>query len=152
LGLDVGDRRIGIAVSDSTEFVARPVGVLVRKSNQIDGDVIARFVALHAARAVVVGLPLEADDRAGEQARHSIAFARILRRRLGIPVHLWDERFSTAEASRRMVELGIAKHRRHAKIDAAAASVILDEWLSAQSAANDGLGADSPPTSASDSL
>ena len=131
LGLDVGERRVGIAISDPTELLARPLSVLIRKSNLIDGTELSRIVSQHEVRTIVVGLPLSAEDKIGEQARRTLAFTRFLRRHIGVPVVTWDERFSTLTAERRMADGGVSKARRRAMIDAAAAATILDEWLTA---------------------
>ncbi len=129
LGLDVGERRIGIAISDPMELIARPLIVLFRKSNLIDCAELGRIVAQHDVRTIVVGLPLSSDDKIGEQARRTLAFARYLRRHLAVPIVTWDERYTTVAAQQRMVEQGIGKARRRQMIDSAAAAIILDEWL-----------------------
>jgi len=132
LALDVGDRRIGVAVSDPTRLVARPLSVLRRRSNVDDAEAI-RFIAdQHQATTIIVGLPLGADDQVGSQAQKAIAFTRFLRRHLTHEVVSWDERLSTCDAERQMLASGVRRKRRKALIDAAAAAVILDGWLEAQ--------------------
>jgi putative Holliday junction resolvase len=131
LGLDVGDRRIGVAISDPTGLVARPLSVLRRTSNLADGDAIARLVAENRVAQIVVGLPLTGDDSIGEQARKTLAFVRFLRKRLTIPIATWDERYSTQDAQRELIAQDRRRSRRRELLDAAAAAVILDEWLTA---------------------
>jgi putative Holliday junction resolvase len=132
LALDVGDRRIGTAISDPTETISRPLGVVTRRSNEAAYAEISRLIAIHAPRIIVVGLPLSSDDRVGEQSRRTLAFVRFIRRRLATPIVTWDERYSTDEASRRLAESGVRRSRRHQLLDAGAAAVILEEWLDSQ--------------------
>lgn len=131
LALDVGDKRIGIAVSDPTELLARPLAVVNRKSNLWAAEEIGRFVRETGARIVVVGLPLHSDGAPGEQAQKTRAFVRFLRRRLPIEVVTWDEGFSTQDAQAEMIAQGVRRDRRRGLLDAAAAAVILDDWLTA---------------------
>jgi putative Holliday junction resolvase len=133
IALDVGERRIGTAISDPTETIARPLGVVGRPTNDVACGAIADLVSSHSARLVVVGLPLASDDRLGEQGRRTLAFVRLLRRRIATPVVTWDERYSTGEGLRRLAQVGVRRARRHAMRDAAAAAVILEEWLDSQS-------------------
>ncbi len=132
LGLDVGDRRIGVAVSDPTGLIARPLTVVQRHSNADDGAVIRRLVDESGAEHVVVGLPRASDTSLGAQARKTLGFVRYLRRQLTIPVSTWDERFSTHDAQEALLAAGVGRAKRKAMLDAAAAAVILDEWLTAQ--------------------
>ncbi len=132
LALDVGDRRIGVAISDPTELLARPVATIVRRSNASDLAEIGRLALANQARLIVVGLPVASDDSLGEQGRRTKAFVRYLRKSQDIPVETWDERYSTLEAQQIMIAQGVRRERRRSQIDAAAAAVILDEWLTAQ--------------------
>jgi putative Holliday junction resolvase len=134
LALDVGDRRVGIAVSDPTELLARPLAVLVRRSNAIDAAAIGRIVAELGVRAIVVGVPLATDSAVGPQAKKARAFARFLRKALDLPIETWDERFSTVDAQQILIDQNVARAKRRELLDAAAAAVILDGWLSANRA------------------
>lgn len=131
LALDVGDRRIGVAVSDPTGLLARPVTVIVRKSHQADLAAIQDLVERNDVHLVVVGLPLSADNTVGPQAQKTLEFVRYLRKHLSRPIETWDERFTTEDAEREMIALGIRRSRRKEMLDAAAAAVILDDWLRA---------------------
>ncbi len=131
LALDVGDRRIGAAVSDPTGLIARPLTVIVRKSHADDLAAIQRLIQQNDVHLVVVGIPLSADDTIGPQAQKTLEFTRYLQKHLSVPIETWDERFSTADAERELIALGIRRQRRKALLDAAAAAVILDDWLTA---------------------
>lgn len=130
LALDVGDRRIGVAVSDVTKLIARPLCVIDRKRE----DAIVRVVALiaeHDADEVVVGLPLHANGSAGEQARQVQAFVEALRAHLKVPIRWVDERYTTQDAKQILAETRRRKQPDYD--DAIAAAVILqrylDEWV-----------------------
>ena len=132
LGLDVGDRRIGVAVSDPTGLLARPLTVINRRSNLADAESIRQLAQTCGASQIVVGLPLASDDRVGEQARKTLAFIRFLRKNVTVPVVTWDERFSTREAEQEMIAAGVRLVRRKERLDSVAAAVLLDEWLTSQ--------------------
>ena len=129
LGLDVGDRRIGVAVSDPGGTLATPHGVIHRRSKAEDFASVARLVQSVAAARVVVGLPLSLDGGMGPQARRVARYAKSLARELSVPVELVDERYSTTTADALLAEAG---RKRHVPIDAAAAAVILQEYLDRQ--------------------
>jgi len=129
MSLDVGDRRIGVALSDPTGLFAAPLTTLTVRSRSADAQAVADLVALHEATAVVVGLPLSLDGTVGPQARSVQRFCQTLRRVVGVPVTTWDERFTTAEAERRLREAGIQPSRDRARVDALAAAIILQDRL-----------------------
>jgi putative Holliday junction resolvase len=135
LALDIGDRRIGVAVSDLTKLIARPLCVIDRARE----DALARIVALVAeqgADEVVVGLPLHSDGRLSGQAQHVQSFADGLRARLNIPLRFVDERYTTQDAQ---AIIAANQGRRRAKLrdDAIAAAVILQRYLDAQRPSQD---------------
>lgn len=134
LALDVGDRRIGVAVSDPTELVARPLLVITRTSNQIDAEKIRALAEEHQGNRIVVGLPMTTSGEVGPQAMKTHAFIRSLRRHVSVPIETWNEAFSTADAQQEMIAMGIPRGRRKDMLDAAAAAVILDDWLNAHRA------------------
>ena len=129
LCLDVGDRRIGLAVSDPTNLIATPLGAIRRR--QLDRDISA--ILEHATERdvdrVVVGMPLSLDGRQGPQARKVGAFIDALRKKTGLTIDTADERFSTAEAERLLRQAGVEPSRNREKVDAAAAAVVLQEYL-----------------------
>jgi putative Holliday junction resolvase len=140
VALDVGDRRIGVAVSDPGGTLATPHSVIVRRSKAEDFAALAQLVTAVGAGRVVVGLPLTLDGQMGPQARRVARYARALGAALGMPIELVDERYSTVEAAERLAQsnpahAGAAQsarrsgRRRRTAIDAAAAAVILQDYL-----------------------
>jgi len=132
LGIDAGERRVGVAVSDELRLLASPVCVLDRARGL--GPVLDALTELARREGVaqmVVGLPLNADGTAGKQARRAQDFARVAARVVGIPVELWDERLSTqaAEAIVRAQGRTTRRVRQQGKLDAIAAAVILQDYL-----------------------
>ncbi len=128
LGLDVGDRRIGVAISDPTGSLASPVEVYHRRDQVTDTQHVMDLADELEASGVVVGLPKNMNGTEGPQAEKTRDFADTLTAR-GLDVHLWDERLSTVEATRRMVE---QRHRRRGiqqRIDSEAAALILQTYL-----------------------
>jgi putative Holliday junction resolvase len=130
LGLDLGDARIGVAVSDERRRVAVPVGT-IRTGAPQDLRAVAALVDEHHASVVVVGLPLSMSGRTGERAAAAGQFASALRSFLSVPVVLHDERLSTAEADRALRRSGMGGKERRSVVDQAAATVILQSWLDA---------------------
>lgn len=137
--LDVGERRIGVAVSDETGSIASPLNVLRRSSKAEDFRKIAQLVRELGAEGLVVGHPLNEDGSAGRQARsverYTAALIEALEAEgLTLPVVLWDERMSTQRAQEIMIEAGRKPGNRRAWIDAVAAAVILQDYLDEQRA------------------
>ncbi len=128
LALDPGERRIGIAISDPTGTVARPLQTLTHKSKEDDLAVIAVLVAEYDVELVVIGQPLSLDGTAGPQARWVARYRSALADRLPVPVVSWDERFTTAEAQGIMRQ-NRGKKRNKIELDAIAAAVILQRYL-----------------------
>jgi len=128
VGLDVGDRRIGVAVSDPTGSLASPVEVYHRKGHEMDVRHVVDLVETYEASGVVIGLPKNMNGTEGPQAEKTREFAEAVAQQ-GLPIFLWDERLSTVEATRRMVE---QRHRRRGiqqRIDSEAAALILQTYL-----------------------
>ena len=135
LSLDVGDRRIGVALSDPTGLVAAPLTTLTRRSLAIDTGAVADLAREHEAPSIVVGLPLSLDGTVGPQARAVRGFCQALLRATDASVTTWDERFTTAQAERRLREAGVQPSRDRARVDALAAAIILQDYLDTQRAA-----------------
>jgi len=131
LGLDLGDVRIGVALSDPDRRLAVPIGTVHVGRPPGELRAIADLVAEHGATLVVLGLPRSLDGSDGPAAGRARAFADALRAALSVPVLLHDERLSTVEADRSLAEAGVSSRERRAVIDAAAAQVILQAWLDA---------------------
>ena len=128
LGFDFGPRKIGVAVGQSVTGTATPLATLRSVGGRPDWERIARLVAEWKPLALVVGLPFNMDDSEAEPARAVRRFARQLEGRLRLPVHLVDERLTSLEAQRRMGK----RAQRIDAIDAFAATLILETWLSEQ--------------------
>jgi len=133
LGLDVGERRVGVAVSDPMGSVARPVQTLVRGSREEDFAALTAIVTQHGVELVVVGRPLCEDGTEGPQARRIARYARAMAACLPVRVVSWDERFTTVEAEEILREGRTRKQRQRARatgqVDAVAAAVILQSYL-----------------------
>jgi putative Holliday junction resolvase len=132
VALDIGTRRIGVAVSDSGGAVATPYEVVTRSGDPArDHRRIAALVDEAGAEVVVVGLPLSLDGTEGPAARAVLAEVDQLRAALPVPVVTWDERLSTVEAERSLRMTGVRKGKRRRVVDQVAATVILQSWLDA---------------------
>jgi putative Holliday junction resolvase len=131
--LDVGERRVGVAISDPIGVVARPLRALVRGSREEDFAAIADLVTDHDVGLVVVGRPLSLDGTEGPQARRVARYAEALAARIPVPVASWDERFTTAAAEEILRRRRSEKERRRARsggeLDAIAAAVMLQSYL-----------------------
>jgi putative holliday junction resolvase len=134
MGLDVGDRRIGIAVSDPLGLTAQPVLTLVRTNRRQDLKSLKRLVRKYGCEEIVVGNPLYMSGDQSPQAAKAQFFAEILREETGLPVHLWDERLSTTEAHRHLHAAGRAGPDHRAVVDQVAAVLILQSFLDARQA------------------
>lgn len=128
LGLDVGDRRIGMALSDPEGILASSLGALERRGTGRDIQAILRTVKEQDVGRIVIGLPKRLDGTLGEQARKVEEFAGRLREVCPVPVEFWDERLSTVAAHDKLREAG-AKRVTRGRIDAAAAAHILQGYL-----------------------
>ena len=129
LALDLGDVRIGLAISDPDRRVALPAGTIRVAGGVEDLKAVARAVADRGATEVVVGHPLQLSGESGASARRAEELADGLRAMLRIPVHLQDERLSTVQAERELREAGVGGRRRRDVVDQAAATVILEAFL-----------------------
>lgn len=133
LGLDVGERRVGVAISDPTGTVVRPLQTLVRGSREEDVAAIAALVDEHDVELIVVGQPLSLDGTEGPQAQRIARYALMLDEHLSVPIASWDERFTTVVAEEILSQSRGKKKRRRARtkgqVDAVAAAVILQSYL-----------------------
>ena len=125
--------RIGLALSDPLGVTAQPAGVLRRNGLARDLDSLAAYIRSHDVERVVIGHPRRLSGEAGPEAARAEAFARRLRDRLaGVPVDLWDERLTTAEAQRTLLAADVSRRRRREVVDAMAAALILQGWMDAR--------------------
>jgi len=134
LGLDVGNRRIGVAVSDELGLTAQPVLTLERKrsgsgTSRDDLRSLARLARRFAVAGIVVGNPLHLSGEASPQTARTHAFAAQLGELTGLPIHLWDERLTTREAHRILYEAGHDRQQHRRVVDQVAATLILQSFL-----------------------
>ena len=129
LGLDVGARRIGIAISDPLGITAQGLETLYRKNKKYDLAYLNRVIRDYQVKEIVVGLPLRMSGAEGIQAEKIQAFAQDLRKRFKLPVHLWDERLTSAEANRLLRETELSIEKRGQAVDRMAAILILQGWM-----------------------
>ncbi|MBN2099940.1 MAG: Holliday junction resolvase RuvX [Dehalococcoidia bacterium] len=129
LGLDVGDRWIGVALSDPLGILASPLTRIERTDDESAVKAIVDLVGKHQVRVVVAGLPYSMDGNVGQQAVRVQEFLRRLSESLRIPIQTWDERLSTVAVQREMIEAGIRRDTRRERVDAAAAALILQGYL-----------------------
>jgi putative holliday junction resolvase len=136
LGVDLGSKRIGIAVSDRSGTIASPLTVIQRSGSVArDHRAIADLVAEEEAEAVVIGLPLNMNGSAGPAAQAAIKEAKALATVVNVPVHTSDERRTTVTADRAMMEAGMNAQARRKVVDKVAAAVLLQHWLDGRDAA-----------------
>jgi putative Holliday junction resolvase len=133
LGLDVGDVRIGVALSDETGTLATGIETLASVGPRKDAQAVSALVRQHGVEGVVVGMPWRLDGSLGPQGQKVLAFVERLRRILRVPVFVWDERLTSVAADERLAEAGVRRKDRKARIDRAAATLILQEYLDARS-------------------
>jgi putative holliday junction resolvase len=129
LGLDVGDKRIGVAISDPMGILASPFTVIERQGDQSDIDAIVKVVGEQKVAKIIVGLPKSMDGHIGSQAEKVRSFAGLLRQRSPAPVEFRDERLTTVSAKRMMRESSARKVRSKGEYDAVAAAIILQGYL-----------------------
>lgn len=135
LGLDFGSRRIGVAVSDELGLTAQPVLTLVRKNVKSDLRSLGRLLRKYRCEAIVLGNPLYMSGDVSPQAAKTQAFADALREAFPLPVHLWDERLTSAEAHRHLHAAGRPLSGHREVVDQVAAVLILQSFLDAQRSA-----------------
>jgi putative Holliday junction resolvase len=129
LGLDVGSKTIGVAVSDEEEVVATPLRTLVRHGGERDLEAVADVLRETGAAGIVLGLPLDLAGREGDAARRVRALGERLAAHTGCSVEYWDERFTTVQAERALLEGDVSRRRRRQVIDQVAAALLLQSFL-----------------------
>ena len=129
MGLDVGSKTIGLAVSDALGITAQGLETIRRKNKRTDLEVLEEVIRKYAVGEIVVGYPLRMSGSEGAQSEKMAAFAEELRRRFGLPVHLWDERLTSAQANRLLRETDMSIRRRAQVVDRLAAVLILQSFL-----------------------
>jgi len=129
LGLDVGTKRIGIAISDELGWTAQGIMTLHRSNGQSDLGEIREIAREYGVEKIVVGLPRNMNGSLGPQAEMTLGFVQELREILGVPVITWDERLSTVEASKMLIRADLSRKKRKQKVDMTAAILILQSYL-----------------------
>ena len=132
LALDVGDARIGLAISDPRGVVCLPIEALVRSKESDDLAAVVDLAKREGSETIVVGLPLSLDGTHGPAARQMRRFTSSLRKLADIPVESYDERFTTTEAENRLRAAGYEPSRNRARLDSMAAVIILESFLAAR--------------------
>ena len=133
LGVDWGEKRIGLALSDESQTLAQPLATLTRRAGKrVPMPRLLAHLATHRVVGVVVGLPLDAAGAEGTAARSARALAADIERRAGLPVELWDERMTTARALQAVREMGGKVKGRKPDLDALAATLLLQHYLDTQ--------------------
>ena len=129
LGMDLGEKRIGLALSDPLGWTAAPLPALPRSGWKKEIAALRSLVEEHTILRIVVGLPLRMSGEPGEQAKRAREFAARLQAALGVPVETWDERLTTVQAQRTLLESDVKRERRRQLVDSLAASIILQGYL-----------------------
>jgi putative Holliday junction resolvase len=129
LGLDLGTKTIGVAISDGMRYSATPLETIKRTKFTQDAERIIQLVAENNAVALILGLPLNMDGSEGPRVQSTRAFARNLAQKIDLPIAFWDERLSTSAVTRMMIEADLRRDRRAEIVDKLAASYILQGAL-----------------------
>ncbi|MCE0451775.1 Holliday junction resolvase RuvX [Brevibacillus sp. AF8] len=133
MGLDVGDKTIGVAVSDELGWTAQGVETIKRQSKEKDLARLSELVSQYQIGAFVVGLPKNMNGTIGPRAEMCLAFGKLLEERTSLPVHMWDERLTTMAAERMLISADVSRQKRKTVIDKMAATLILQGYLDAKS-------------------
>ena len=132
MGLDLGSKTVGVAISDPLLITAQGIEIIRRKEENKPRQSLARIEALigeYEVDTIVLGLPKNMNDTLGERAQFSLEFKEKLERRTGLPVVMWDERLTTVAADKAMMEAGIRRENRKDYVDKIAACLILQGYL-----------------------
>lgn len=129
MAIDYGDARTGLAISDPTGFLTGPVKTVVSRKPEAVAEEICAAAREYEVSELVLGYPKNMNDTLGERAKKSEAFAALLREKSGLPVILWDERRTTVDAGRILAERGVRGKKRKGQVDALAAALILEGYL-----------------------
>ncbi len=129
MGIDYGDRNIGIAVSDAFQWTAQGIEVVTKRRDNGELERIAELVKEYEVSEIVLGFPKNMNGSIGPRGEISIAFAEQIKEKLQLPVHLWDERLTTAAAERTLLEADVSRKKRKAAVDKLAAVLILQNYL-----------------------
>jgi putative Holliday junction resolvase len=129
MGLDYGDKTIGVALSDELGWTAQGLETIRRKTPDKDAERIREIMEQYQVTEIVVGLPKNMNNTIGPRGEICIAFSQELQQKLQVPVHLWDERLTTVSATRVLLEADVSRKKRKAVIDKMAAALILQGYM-----------------------
>lgn len=132
MGLDFGDSTIGVAISDALGFTAQSRGVINRTNLTEDFSRLMEYIKDYQVEEIVVGYPINMDGTSGKRTEKTEQFINFLKKRVDIPVRTWDERLSTRQAERILIEVDLSRARRKQVIDGLAAQIILQNYLDAR--------------------
>ncbi len=129
LAVDPGEKRIGLAISDPTGMVSRPLCVIKHDSRKKDAIKIVDIAKDQDVRLIVVGWALDAMGDVGHQARKSLRLAEAIRKQTDLPVNMWDETGTTQAAMQSRIDMGVSRKKRKGHLDAVAANILLQDYL-----------------------
>ncbi|MCK4261806.1 Holliday junction resolvase RuvX [bacterium] len=133
LGLDVGDKTIGVALSDELGWTAQALEVIRRKNLEEDIKRIKEIIDDYKVEQLIVGLPKDMHGKEGRQAKKVLEFIKVVQSKIDVPLRTWDERFTTVQAERTLLEGNLSRAKRKKIIDKVAAQVILQGYLDSRS-------------------
>ncbi len=131
MALDVGSKRIGVAVTDPLGITAQGLDTIQRQNKRLDYEALRQVLEKYDVREIVIGLPLRLSGAEGTQSEKMRLFADELHAHFGLPVHLWDERWTSTEANRLLRETDLSIKKRGQAVDRMAAILILASWMEA---------------------
>lgn len=132
LALDVGEKNIGLAISDKLGLIAQGLPTLRHQTKDEDISAIANILKVHHITEVVVGIPINLDGSLGKKAQEVAVFLEDLKKKITLPIKVWDERFTSVQAEKVLLEAGLSRKKRKKKIDQLAARLILQNYLDAK--------------------
>ncbi|WAH38508.1 Holliday junction resolvase RuvX [Alicyclobacillus dauci] len=133
LAIDYGERRVGLALSDPTGFLASSLKVILRESDKQVAMDIAKVVEEHEVEQIVLGYPITLQGEVGKKAQHVESFSRLLGQHVSVPITLFDERLTTVSAQRVLIEADMSRKKRKTVVDAVAATILLQTYLDSKS-------------------
>lgn len=137
MGLDIGEKTIGVAISDELGLTAHGLKTIIRKGSEEEFSEIHTLITQYQIRKIVVGLPKNMDGTLGKQAEFVLLWIKELKERVSIPVVVWDERLSTVEANKTLLQADLSRAKRKRVINQLAASLILQGYLDRKRTQND---------------
>jgi putative holliday junction resolvase len=129
LGIDLGEKRVGVAKSDELKLLAHSMGFIRRTDDEQVIEVILKFIKEHSIGTIVIGLPKTMKGETGAQAHKAIRFSELLRKRTGCKVVNWDERLTTVQAEKALLAQDMSRAKRREKRDSASAEIMLQSYL-----------------------